>query len=150
MIDRLRAWLLRSPLHRLAGRSWLLLRVPATAGAAAATVAVRAAEDDGRLLVLVADAPAVAWWKPLVEPTDVEVVQAGRRRRARAHLASGEELERAVAVYLHRHPGAWTSLGVPPDGTAEDVATASVRSTVVVITPADSTTGAAEGGAAAG
>lgn len=122
--------LLRSPLHRFAGRRRLLLHLDGR------DVLLTYHQDDGGELTVLASG-AETWWRGLVvsaadgeqaEGEDagiaVEVTVRSTRHRGRLRFLSGDELDAALIPYLQANPAAWTLLGVQPNATEDDVADA--------------------------
>jgi deazaflavin-dependent oxidoreductase (nitroreductase family) len=106
--DRLALGVLRSPLHRLADRSLIGLRVRGLRSAAVFELPVMYVREGTQLLVFVGHSRAKRWWKNIQAATPVEVLVGGRWRSATARLLrEGEpDRERTGATYFRRVPAA--------------------------------------------
>ena len=82
------AWVLRSPLHPLLGRMFLLLRVTGRRTGRRYWIPVGYQRDGDTITVLVSKAPRKQWWRNYREPGPVEVFLRGRTLHGRAHVLS--------------------------------------------------------------
>ena len=132
--QRLLSLILRTPLHGTVSRRFLLLR---TVGGTDVEppVALRYAPHEGDLVVI--GRQEQTWWTHLSAeaPTSCSVRFKGRDTTVPAVLTAGEVLDESILRYLQKHPGEWTTLGVGPRASAEDVEVAARGMAVVRFTP---------------
>lgn len=95
--------LLRSPLHRLASSSLLLISYRGRASGRCFTIPVMYAERDGALTIFVGHPELKQWWRNLRDGADVGMRLRGRRLRGKAEVARDRA---AVEAYLARYPRA--------------------------------------------
>lgn len=95
--------LLRSPFHRLASGSLLLITYRGRSSGRHITIPVMYAEREGTLTIFVAHPEQKRWWRNLRDGAEVEVRLRGRRLRGQAEVV---EDSAAVETYLGRYPGA--------------------------------------------
>src|SRR5262245_9305990 len=82
------AWVLRSPLHPLLGRMFVLLRVTGRRTGRRYWIPVGYQRDGDTITVLVSKAPRKQWWRNYREPGPVEVFLRGRTLHGQAHVLS--------------------------------------------------------------
>jgi deazaflavin-dependent oxidoreductase (nitroreductase family) len=99
--------LLRSPLHRLASRSLLLVTYRGRRSGNRFTIPVMYAEHEGTLTIYVGHSERKRWWRNLRGGAEVEVRLRGRRLRGQAEVVGDSG---AVATYLARYPRARTTI----------------------------------------
>jgi len=114
-VNRLLLAVLRSPLHRLAGRGLLALTVTGRRTGRPIRLPVQHAADGDRLVIVAAGASRKHWWRNLTGDAPVTVDRHGRRLAGRGRIAEGDEAAAALAVWTRRHPKA-------APGLADDVA----------------------------
>ena len=114
--------LLRSPLHRLASGSILLLTYRGRRSGRRFTIPVMYAEREGTLTIFMGYPERKTWWRNLRDGAEVEVRLRGRRLRGQATVVTADE------SYLQRYPRARTAIeaadsptfvrvaGLKPDG----------------------------------
>jgi deazaflavin-dependent oxidoreductase (nitroreductase family) len=95
--------LLRSPLHRLASGSLLLISYRGRRSGRRFTIPVMYAEREGTLTIFVGHPERKRWWRNLRVGAEVEVRLRGRRVRGQAEVVEGSA---AVETYLDRYPRA--------------------------------------------
>jgi deazaflavin-dependent oxidoreductase (nitroreductase family) len=95
--------LLRSPLHRLASGSLLLITYRGRRSGHHFTIPVMYAEREGTLTVFVAHPEQKRWWRNLRGGAEVELRLRGRRLRGQAEVVKDSA---AVETYLDRYPRA--------------------------------------------
>jgi deazaflavin-dependent oxidoreductase (nitroreductase family) len=95
--------LLRSPLHRLASGSVLLITYRGRRSGRRFTIPVMYAEREGSLTIFVGHPARKRWWRNLRGGAEVEVRLRGRRLREQAEVV---EDGAARATYLDRYPRA--------------------------------------------
>jgi deazaflavin-dependent oxidoreductase (nitroreductase family) len=95
--------LLRSPLHRLASGSLLLITYRGRSSGRRFTIPVMYAERDGTLTIFVGHPERKKWWRNLRVGAQVEVRLRGRRLRGQAEVARDSA---AVETYVARYPRA--------------------------------------------
>ena len=78
------SWLLRSPLHRLASRALVLVRVTGRRTGRRYWIPVGYQRDGDALVVLVSRARRKQWWRNYREPGEVELLLRGRLLHGRA------------------------------------------------------------------
>ena len=93
--------LLRSPLHRLASGSLLLITYRGRGSGRRFTLPVMYAERDGTLTIFVGHPERKRWWRNVRGGAEVEVRLRGRRLRGHAEVV---EAAAAVESYLVRYP----------------------------------------------
>jgi F420H(2)-dependent quinone reductase len=99
--------LLRSPLHRLASGSLLLITYRGRSSGRNFTIPVMYAECEGTLTVFVGHPEQKRWWRNLRGGAEVEVRLRGLRLRGQAEVV---EDSAAVETYLGRYPRARTAI----------------------------------------
>lgn len=99
--------LLRSPLHRLASGSLLLVTYRGRSSGRRFTIPVMYAEREGTLTIFVAHPERKKWWRNLRIGAEVELRLHGRRLRGHAVVV---EDSAAVETYLDRYPHARTAV----------------------------------------
>jgi deazaflavin-dependent oxidoreductase (nitroreductase family) len=99
--------LLRSPLHRLASGSLLLITYRGRSSGRRFTIPVMYAEREGTLTIVVGHAERKRWWRNLRGGAEVEVQLRGRRLRGQAEVVGDSG---AVERYLARYPRARTTI----------------------------------------
>jgi deazaflavin-dependent oxidoreductase (nitroreductase family) len=99
--------LLRSPLHRLASGSLLLITYRGRHSGRRFTTPVMYAEREGTLTIYVGHAERKRWWRNLRVGAEVEVRLRGRRLRGHAEVVEGSA---AVKTYLDRYPRSRTAI----------------------------------------
>jgi hypothetical protein len=99
--------LLRSPLHRLASGSLLLITYRGRGSGRRFTIPVMYAEREGTLTIFVGHAERKKWWRNLRGGAQVELRLRGRRIRGQAEVV---EDSAAVETYLDRYPRACTAI----------------------------------------
>jgi deazaflavin-dependent oxidoreductase (nitroreductase family) len=114
-VNRLLLAVLRSPLHRLAGRGLLALTVTGRRTRRPIRLPVQHAADGDRLVIVAAGASRKHWWRNLIGGAPVTVDRHGRRLAVRGRIAEGAEAAAALAVWTRHHPKA-------APGLADDVA----------------------------
>lgn len=92
--------LLRSPLHRLASGSLLLITYRGRRSGRHFTIPVMYAEREGALTILAGHAERKLWWRNLRGGAQVEVLLRGRRLRGEATIVEMGD------AYLERYPRA--------------------------------------------
>lgn len=103
--------ILRSPAHRPASSSLLLLTYTGRRTHRRRSLPVMYARDGDRLVVVAGQPERKQWWRNLRGGAPVEVRVRGRRRQGRARIATEpHELAAALALYRERFPRAATSL----------------------------------------
>jgi hypothetical protein len=95
--------LLRSPLHRLASGTLLLITYGGRHSGRRFTIPVMYAERDGALTIFVGDPERKRWWRNLRVGAEVRVRLRGRRLRGQAEVV---EDGAALESYLDRYPRA--------------------------------------------
>jgi hypothetical protein len=95
--------LLRSPLHRLASGSLILITYRGRSSGCRFTIPVMYAERDGTLTIFVGHPERKRWWRNLRGGAEVDVWLHGRRVRRRADVVKDRA---AVETYLDRYPRA--------------------------------------------
>jgi deazaflavin-dependent oxidoreductase (nitroreductase family) len=95
--------LLRSPLHRLASGSLLLITYRGRGSGRRFTIPVMYAEREGTLTIFVGHPEQKMWWRNLRVGAEVEVRLRGRRLRGQAEVVDDSA---AVDTYLDRYPRA--------------------------------------------
>jgi deazaflavin-dependent oxidoreductase (nitroreductase family) len=95
--------LLRSPLHRLASGSLLLITYRGRRSGRRFTIPVMYAKREGTLTVFVGRPERKKWWRNLRGGAEVEVRFRGRRLRGQAEVVGDSA---AVETYLERYPRA--------------------------------------------
>jgi hypothetical protein len=95
--------LLRSPLHRLASGSLLLITYRGRSSGRHFTIPVMYAEREGTLTVFVGHPEQKRWWRNVGGGAEVEVRLRGRRLRGQAEVVKDSA---AVETYLDRYPRA--------------------------------------------
>jgi F420H(2)-dependent quinone reductase len=137
--NRLVAWVLRSPLHRLASRDLALTAFRGRRSGRWFTTPVSYVRDGGRVLVLVGNPERQRWRRNLRQPAPVRLRLAGREvEGVGAVLARGSaEPTDALGRYLRRRRRSARARGVrlAPDGTpdAADPAGSARQATLVEI-----------------
>jgi deazaflavin-dependent oxidoreductase (nitroreductase family) len=99
--------LLRSPLHRLASGSLLLITYRGRRSGRRFTIPVMYAERGGTLTVFVGRSEGKQWWRNLRGGAEVEVRLRGRRLRGQAEVVGDSA---AGETYLDRYPRARTAI----------------------------------------
>jgi F420H(2)-dependent quinone reductase len=99
--------LLRSPLHRLASGSLLLLTYHARRSGRRFTVPVMYAEHDGTLTIFVGHPERKKWWRNLRGGAEVEVRLRGRHLMGHGAVVDDRA---AVGTYLDRYPRSRTAI----------------------------------------
>jgi hypothetical protein len=99
--------LLRSPLHRLADGSLLLITFRGRRSGRRFTIPVMYAERDGRLTIFVGHAERKRWWRNLRGGAEVEVRLRGRRLTGHGEVVEGSA---PIETYLDRYPRARTAI----------------------------------------
>ena len=95
--------LLRSPLHRLASGSLVLITYRGRRSGRRFTIPVMYAERGRALIILVGHAEQKRWWRNLRGGAEVELRLRGRHLRGQAEVVEGKA---AVDAYLGRYPHA--------------------------------------------
>lgn len=95
--------LLRSPLHRLASGSILLITYRGRRSGRRFTIPVMYAEREGTLTIFVGHPGQKRWWRNLRGGAEVEVILRGRHLRGQAEVAKDSA---AVETYRGRYPRA--------------------------------------------
>jgi deazaflavin-dependent oxidoreductase (nitroreductase family) len=111
--------LLRSPLHRLASGSLLLITYRGRRSGRRFTIPVMYAEREGTLTIFVGQPEQKRWWRNLRGGAEVEVRLRGRRLRGQAEVV---EDSAAVETYLDRYPRARKAIEVADSPTFVRVA----------------------------
>jgi deazaflavin-dependent oxidoreductase (nitroreductase family) len=111
--------LLRSPLHRLASGSLLLITYRGRRSGRCFTIPVMYAEREGTLTIFVGHSERKRWWQNLRVGAEVEVRLRGRRLRGRARVVGDSA---AVETYLDRYPRARRAIEAAPSPTFVRVA----------------------------
>lgn len=96
--------LLRSPFHRLASGSLLLITYRGRRSGRRFTIPVMYAEREGTLTIFVGHPERKTWWRNLRDGAEVEVRLRGRRLRGQATVVAAGE------TYLARYPRARTTI----------------------------------------
>ena len=96
--------LLRSPLHRLASGSLMLITYRGRRSGNRFTIPVMYAEREGTLTIFVGHPERKQWWRNFRDGLEVEVRLRGRRLRGRAEVIDANRA--AVETYLDRFPRA--------------------------------------------
>jgi hypothetical protein len=99
--------LLRSPLHRLASGSLLLITYRARRSRRRFTIPVMYAKRDGSLTIFIGHPERKRWWRNLRHGAEVEVRLRGRRLTGHAEVVQDSA---AVSTYLDRYPRARTAI----------------------------------------
>ena len=99
--------LLRSPLHRLASGSLLLITYRGRRSGRRFTIPVMYAEREGTLTIFVGHPERKRWWRNLRVRAEVEVRLRGRRLRGQAEVV---EDSAAAETYLDRYPRSRTAI----------------------------------------
>lgn len=95
--------LLRSPFHRLASGSLVLITYRGRSSGRRFTIPVMYAKRDGTLTIFVGHPERKRWWRNLRGGAEVDVWLRGRRVRRRADVVKDRA---AVETYLDRYPRA--------------------------------------------
>jgi hypothetical protein len=95
--------LLRSPLHRLASDSLLLVTYRGRSSDRRFTIPVMYAERNGTLTIFVGHPERKQWWRNVRVGAEVEVRLRGRRLRGQAQIVRDSA---AVETYVARYPRA--------------------------------------------
>jgi hypothetical protein len=105
--------LLRSPFHRLASGSLLLITYRGRSSGRHFTIPVMYAEREGTLTIFVGHPERKRWWRNLRGGAEVEIRLRGQRLRGQAEVVKDGA---AVETYVDRYPGARTAIEVadPP------------------------------------
>lgn len=113
------AWLLRSPLHRLASWGLVLLHVTGRRTGRRYWIPVGYQQDGDTLTVLVSRAARKQWWRNYRTPAPVELVLRGRLVRGRAELLAPGSIAFRAAIEntFRRVPGLGRQFGVDYDRT---------------------------------
>jgi deazaflavin-dependent oxidoreductase (nitroreductase family) len=99
--------LLRSPLHRLASGSLLLVTYRGRASRRSVTIPVMYVEREGTLTIFVGHSERKRWWRNLRTGAEVEVRLRGHRLSGHAEVVDDRA---AVETYLGRYPRARTAI----------------------------------------
>lgn len=100
--------LLRSPLHRLASRSLLLITFRGRRSGRLYTIPVMYAEHDRTLTIFVGHAERKTWWLNLGDGAAVDVWLRSRSLRGEATVVNDAE---AAEIYVRRYPRARKMVG---------------------------------------
>lgn len=119
--------LLRSPLHRLASDSLLLITYRGRRSGRSFTIPVMYAEHEGTLTIFVGHSERKMWWRNLRAGAQVEVRLRGHRQRGHAEVVQGSA---AVATYLGRYPRARTAIEATDSPTFVRIGTPASLSSV--------------------
>ena len=95
--------LLRSPLHRLASDSLVLITYRGRSSGRRFTIPAMYAEHDGTLTIFVGHPERKRWWRNLRGGAEVDVWLRGRRLRRRADVVNDRG---TFETYLDRYPRA--------------------------------------------
>jgi deazaflavin-dependent oxidoreductase (nitroreductase family) len=138
-VNRLMAWIVRSPFRRFVDRSILLLTVTGTRSGRRYSFPVQYIEEGDDLWVMTGHASEKRWWKNLRSPAPVEIVLRGRTVPAIAiavtREADPETVDAGVRRYVERFPKMAEKVGLPTDDPATAARTAA-DTVMVRITPA--------------
>lgn len=145
-LNPLVARLLRSPLHPLASRGLLLLRVTGRRTGRRYWIPVGYQRADGTVTVLVSHAARKQWWRNYREPGPVALVLGGRTVHGRASLVppASAAFRDAFEQTFRRLPRLGAQFGIRYDArsglTAEQCRTLAANAAVVSIALADAAT----------
>jgi deazaflavin-dependent oxidoreductase (nitroreductase family) len=106
--------LLRSPFHRVASSSLVLLTYRGRRTGRRHAVPVMYARDGERLIVIAGQPERKRWWRNLRGGAPVEVRLRGRDRLGQGRLVlERQEIEQGLSLYLARFPRTAKSLQIP-------------------------------------
>ncbi len=95
--------ILRSPLHRILSRSWIVIEHRGGDTDDEHTTTLRYADSHQGLVVIVPDPEASIWWRDFIEMGQARVLLAGTWVPMTAHALSGSDDPEAVMSLLHTY-----------------------------------------------
>lgn len=143
MVNRMVAWILRSPFSRLLDRSVMLISVKGRRTGREYTLPVNYADDSGMIWVLPGYPDRKTWWRNLDAESSVRLLLRGRDLHAKAHAFRGDRdpatVSEGLRAYLRRFPGSARAAGIENDDgagiTEERLARAAEHAVMVRIVP---------------
>lgn len=111
-------WLLRSPLHGLLSKNFMLITVKGRKSGKAYTLPVAYARTEDQVIVLVGWAEKKTWWRNLIDGGTVELTIAGQTYNGKAQVLrkgqTAQGLLSALEVYCRKYPATARGRGVFP------------------------------------